>query len=375
MISLGCFFSVAFVLWGAAVVWHDFLFSKIRNSWLRIGIYICAVGYLYFIRVGVIFYKNAAWQIAIGTVFGVGLWLWKIWPAGDAKFLIICSLFVPLTSFATGGLPNGFIFHALVNSFILAGIYVLLSMFVSAASSAIKMKHSIFDLRNSLAWHWLAAWMNQPKKFFSALNQRLPYVFNIFSFFFLQAALQRFFSLRLAQATPFIPIFVFLLWDKIGWLFASRHVFYISITAILSVVISSEFIPHVQSVFRQAAHGFGVFSVLFVVAQLVLMACADYRSRYKVQPIELDVGMILSPQSIQTLRRDREYFDRHFSPIFRDGLSNEQVRALQKWLSFSENQGQTIEVLRSKPFSLWIFMGILISLCLRIDIFHWVLFP
>ena len=103
------------------------------------------------------------------------------------------------------------------------------------------------------------------------------------------------------------------------------------------------------------------FSLLLFFGRFMLEFLMEKKDASFVGPGELRPGMILSAKAARTLKANTA-FEGAFDDCFRDGLSEEQTALLADWLKKLPMPDPKVEVVKGRPFALWIFAGAAIAL-------------
>jgi len=109
------------------------------------------------------------------------------------------------------------------------------------------------------------------------------------------------------------------------------------------------------------------WGLLIVAARISLERLMSSRATRTVAWENIEPGMIPSKRGLALLRGDPEYFETHFDPLFKDGLSAAQAEALKQWLRGWPKEQASIEVVGGIPFAAWILSGALFTLAARLD--------
>lgn len=355
-----------FLLIFAAVGWiiarEDLAAGKISNKRLARGLVVCLAGYGLqaafslagrfgfaerFLLPG--FYTGAAMHAAISLAAALALWFFEIWPAGDAKFFVVCAIFAPLVSPGLRAFPRYLSLEILVNIFTLSAFYVLAHAVVSPGRVSEKPNFAAAAAR----WReFLIQGLNTAGLFLARTASR-PFLEDVFP----------------AWATSPIAVYLllFVFWDRLRRFTSNKFLAVVSAAGVLAVaalgLLRPSWRPLAGLFFAQWA-GFGVF---FGAARGALEFYFTRRACRTIAAREVLPGAILSEKSLSLLKRDREYFREHFTPVFRDGLSPSQSEALKQWLMGFPQERRFIEVLQAHPFGVWIFAGTLFTLAARRD--------
>lgn len=356
------FFLLIFTASGWIIAREDLAVGKIRNKWLARGLAACLAGYglqtalslaghfglaEYFLLRP--FYLGAAANAAISLGSALALWFLAIWPAGDAKFFIVCAVFVPLINPGLRGLPYFLALELLVNIFLLSACFVLLRTLSSPSRVMEKLSPADFAAR----WREFLPRALNTAGLFLAQTLARPFLADIFPGW--------------ATSSVVIYILLFLLWDRLKNVISNKSLSSVSGTAVFAFIswslLRPSFRPSLE-IFLAQWLGFGVF---FSAARGALEFHLIRRALRTIAVKDISPGIILSEKSLSLLKRDREYFNEHFTPLFGDGLSSSQAQALRNWLMGFPEERQFIEVLKAAPFGVWIFVGTLFTLAARRD--------
>lgn len=102
---------------------------------------------------------------------------------------------------------------------------------------------------------------------------------------------------------------------------------------------------------------------LFFGLSFVLVRIWDNEDHPDMRVENLLSYMVLHHSFIDRLRQDEDFFEEHFSTRYADGLTKEQVEALQKWAA---REGiRTIPLTTTMPFAHWIFLGYFLTWLLK----------
>ena len=102
---------------------------------------------------------------------------------------------------------------------------------------------------------------------------------------------------------------------------------------------------------------------LFFGLSLILVRKWDEEVRPSHEREALASYLTLAPEFLDKLRQDKEFFERHFSSVYADGLTAEQAEALKAWC-----QAKGVDVIPLAPtvsFAAWIFLGYFLTVVLR----------
>lgn len=370
--SLFCL--VVFSVWAVGVVGVDMASKKIPNARLLLGtkLLLLALGLLllnsYLGAHGrsasflnwnfyLLWTAHVFWALLAGLV----LWYSEIWPAGDAKFFILTAAWLPLINPFLNNFPGSLFLSLLVNIFVAAAL-VVLGGFISSGL-----------VQASPADYFLELWTGLKLKFaeLSGAGKKngwlvAAYLANLTFLFLLQQMLNleaRHFLSRFLARTELLYFFLFFLWDKVGGTFSSRKWVYITTCGYVLYFFAGYFLfyDRLAALLLSSLVNVARFSLLLFFGRFVFEFLMEKKDTVCLGPGELEPGMILSAKAARTLRQN-EAFEGAFDDCFKDGLSGEQVGVLKEWLNKLAVPDPKIEVVKGRPFALWIFAGAVISL-------------
>lgn len=366
----------AFSWWGVSVVGVDMASRKIPNSKIILGfrLLLLALGLL-LVNSALGAYGRAAsylnWNFywlwcahfSWAALAGVVLWYSGIWPAGDAKFFILAAAWLPVINPFIKNFPNYLFIGVLVNIFVAAALAAFGGFLASGfyqASPADFFGELWSDVKKRLASlggeggrnGWLVA----------------AYLANLTFLFLLQQILNmetRYFLGRFLGRVDLIYFFLFFLWDRVGGAFSSKKWLYATTVCYALYFFGGYFFFHDRLVALALAAISNVFkfSLILFFGRFMLEHLMEKKDTVCVGPRELEPGMILSSKAARTLK-ENPVFDGAFDDCFKDGLTAEQVAALRDWLAKLPVRDPRIETVKGRPFALWIFAGVALTLLL-----------
>ena len=366
----------AFSWWGVSVVGVDMATRKIPNARIVFGfrLLLLALGLL---AVNTLlghyghttsylnwnFYPMWAAHFFWSALAGVILWYTGIWPAGDAKFFMLCAAWLPVINPYVRNFPHYLFVGLLVNTFVAAALVALGSFLASGFYQA------------SPADFFAELWKDVKARFSSLSGEGArggwriaAYLANLTFLFLLQQVLNmetRYFLGRFLGRTDIIYFFLFFLWDKVGGAFSSKKWMYASTACYALYFFAGYFFfyDRLAAMLLAAFVNVFKFSLLLFFGRFMLEHLMEKKDTVYVGPRELEPGMILSAKAARTLK-DNPLFEGAFDDHFKDGLSAEQVQLLKDWLGKLNVQDPKIETVKGRPFALWIFAGAALTLLL-----------
>ncbi len=378
--SLSCL--AVFVIWAVGIVNIDIATKKIPNARVALGakLILLALGVMmlntYQGSVGSAtsyltwnFYLMWCTHFFWAVLAGVILWYSEIWPAGDAKFFILVAAWLPLINPYIKNFPNYMFLSLLINIFVAAALVTIGAFIASGLAQA-----SLGDFLKSM-WSDLKVRM----KSMAGDNKKngwliTAYLANMTFLFLLQQIMNaesRHLLSRFLARPDIIYFFLFFLWDKIGSVFQSKKWLYVTTACyvIYFFVGYFYFYDRLVSLVFYAMGNVVKFSLLLFVGRFVLEALIENKDTLYLKASELEPGMILLPKTAQTFRQN-PVFEGAFDDCFKDGLTAEQIQIIKDWMAKMTMPDPKIEVMRGRPFALWIFAGAVISLLFDKNIVH-----
>lgn len=363
---------VFFLAWAVSVVRDDLDYRKIANKKIILGAKILAAALALMAVMSYLGYQGvtpvfATWEfyplwglhVFWSVLAAAALWYSEVWPAGDAKFFIIAAAALPLINPQIRNFPNYLFLSLLINIFVSAALFAvggfIASGFYSAGPSDF-FKEVRADLKKQLS-SLSGAGGKFPAAAFLA---NMTFLFLLQQIFSMEARgfLGRFFS-----RADILFFFLFFLWDKIGGVFRSGKWLYL-ITAFYALYFFMGwffFHDRLLALLAAALVNVARFSALLFFGRFMLGFLMEKKDTIYLAASELEPGMMLSSRSARTFK-ENPVFEGAFDDCFKDGLDAEQVGLLKGWLARLNVRDPRIEVVKGRPFALWIFAGALISI-------------
>jgi hypothetical protein len=196
----------------------------------------------------------------------------------------------------------------------------------------------------------------------SACLLNMSFLFLLQQIFALEA---RGFISRFFARSEILFFFMFILWDKLGDAFSSRRWVYISAGSYALYFIGGFFYfpEHLWLLAGGALRNVFRFTMLLLLGRFMLEFLMEKKDIYYLSARELEPGMVLSSKAALILKQNTA-FEGAFDDCFKDGLSVEQIEELKNWLGKLTVPDPKVEVVRGRPFALWIFAGAVLSLVL-----------
>ena len=378
MKNLSLFFLAVFTAWALPVVSRDLATRKIPNASIVTGFKLLVLSlavfasYSWLGRRGSVhsylaysFYWLFCLHVFWSAVVAVILWYAEIWPAGDAKFFILVSAALPLANPYLKNFPSYLFLSLLINIFVAAALWAVGSHIASGFASA-----SPSDFFSEI-------WQDMKKRaagLFSGKNtlHATAYALNLGFVFLLQQVLSmeaRGFISRFFSRADLLFFFMFILWDKVGDVFRSRRWMLIAAGSYVVYFFFGFFLFRERLWVLLTVAGANVvkFSLLLFAGRFLLEFLMEKKDTAYLTAAELAVGDVLSSKAARELKSN-PVFDGLFDDCFKDGLTEEQVEAVRGWLKKLTVNNPKVEIVRGRPFAMWIFAGAALLLALNRNI-------
>ena len=299
-------------------------------------------------------------NVVIAFIVGVIFWKFDIWAAADAKLFTLYSFLIPLTVYTYGRMPYFPSFALLVNIYIISLLYLL---FVYL--SRIKIRSENF------------------KRFFSEKIPKIIHGIKISKIFdFLSVSFIIF---------PIAFSLFSLVISKVNASASSSILFYIANFAVLMLLMKFlnkykkiKIFLLFSSIICMTIWFISSTAPLFVLTQLLrfifymvtmnlafgLLSSLGASDLKTINVEDLRQNMILTTDALRLLSGNQEFY-KNLGDIYPDGLSLEQTEKIKE---FFKNKGlKTIEIHKTLPFALFIFIGVIITLITRGSLISWLI--
>lgn len=299
-------------------------------------------------------------NVAIAFIVGIIFWKFDIWAAADAKLFTLYSFLIPLTVYVYERVPYFPSFALLVNIYIISLLYLLLTYLWR-----IKIGSEDF------------------KGFFSGGIPKIIHgikiskIFDYLSLFFISFSISfSLFFLVISRIKPSasLTILFYIVGFAIlmllgGFLNKYKKIkVYLSILSIIYMIIWFIFSATPLSILNQ----FLRFIFYMVIINLIFRLFGSLaNSDIKIINIEnLEQNMILTVGALKLLSGDQEFY-KNLGNIYPDGLSPEQTEKIKEF--FKNKDVKTVEVCKTFPFALFIFIGAIITLIIQGSLIGWLI--
>lgn len=299
------------------------------------------------------FYHLVAIHLILCVIFAVALWYRRIWPAGDAKFFVVASLFLALIRFNIPGFPYWIVLKLAINIFIPAAFFIG-AVFVKqqlAAFRSIKLQEIRDRCYRSFRQWAGSAEIPVRGKHIAFLLLRLIVLSAL-----MQILMEKF--SRLYSGFPQLVFFliVYLVW---GQLYRFIRLRFVGGFLVLCLIIWGYwFHANLPSLMLHGIFLSIVFAGFFFFLRLLENHIKASRAQKK-EISNLSPGDIPSDESWSELFNlchlaEPPYDLRRYA----DGLSHEDIDIIRRFCPLDRE----VMVLETRPFAPWIFLGALWTL-------------
>lgn len=372
MIAVAAF--QAFLLFAGVVSYEDWRRRKILNLRIVQGLLACGLflawlllnsalghGRVRFLGVGEYYfpwayYPKVAAHLALSVAAGLGFWRLDVWPAGDAKFFIVTSLFLVIVEPNLPGFPFLLFLVMLINIFVPAGLFFAGETLVRGAAAV----PGLFS----------EGWRNRLKAFVDRCAVRardawphrwgyaLLWVDLLLLFIGLRFAQQELMRLPLGplgQTAVFLGMM--LAWPQLSALLSRRAVG-LAVLALAAAALAGAFAAlgwrawYAVEAGARMTFNFGLF---LSGARMVLQWWIEAESLREARTEALQAGDVISEGSWEELNKES---GGKLGGRYCDGLTEEEAASLRALAARTA-------VYRTIPFAVWIFLGALLTLTTR----------
>lgn len=415
--------------------WTDFRLKKIRNRALLVGLAASAAGYAalaywtwraegrFFVAA---YYADAARSVGAAWAAGLGLWLLRMWPAGDAKLFMMLAAFLPLLTPASPLLPWRAPLTVLMNVFIPAALGIVASAFLwiwrTRAGRRLEAARSLgagaLDVLGRPRWAELGPELRAAARGAFAGAAARPWatllgVADWAGFFASAAVLLAVLTVRYGQSEwtgLILCAFSFFVWSGLGAVLgrARAPLAWAAVAAAFlrtpgldgpavaeralhlavyggSVAAGMQFL---KSWLKGGGGGWWLWALAplalgfvapflhaapwvlalgaFVGAGVMAVSVHVREDALNWKAEALEPHLVLSAHSLEVIGRDAEFFEDELGALYPDGLTHEQVLLLKDWCA--RNKVAELTMQRTLSFAAWICLGYLLTLWLQDDV-------
>lgn len=362
MIEIYNYISILFIiLLCAYVTWMDIKTGKIKNKIILFGILGSFILNLIFILIsnifseykfwGLLYYKELIINLIIAIIVSYIFWFKRLWSAGDAKLFIVIVLLLPLTFYKNGFLPYFPAFALLFNIFFSASVFYLIIMLYD-----LYINFSYNKLSNSIREIFIKIKKNNYRNYFVRIN-----IF--FLLFIFMSQTSKYFSTILLSFLYFLIIYYIrkFIYNIARSTFGPL-VYFLTLICVLmyylkifSLEYTINFLPNFLIIF-----------IIFFTVRLISEFYINRNEEIKLKVEELKPGMVLANRSI------KKYKDKDtVGEIMPDGLTKEQVRCIKN--SYKYEGWKYVYIYKTIPFGIWVFIGTVVTILLKENLYHFLL--
>lgn len=289
----------------------------------------------------------------LSLVLGVTLWLLGLWAAGDAKVFALLGLSLPLSCYSENYLPWFPGFALFFNTFV-AMFLVLLLEFVGQTAWATGVSRGGL-VRDGLARLWRKTRENRILVFkllliFLALFTTVRILRH-----FVRVGIEQYIELN----KTVVYVVLFLMFRPIMRLAQKKAALLVAAAIIVGYAVYALFFdPTGEALYEFINIGWLAASIiLFRFAYDAYLKATD---EVAVSPSTLKPGMILGDTTLARLKERQQFVKERLGELAPDGLSADQVDALQEWYQKNDPDG-SIYVSRTIPFAPALFIGAVLT--------------
>ncbi len=362
-----------FLLIGVFSSWSDFKTRRVPNRLIIAAFIVVSIGYIvlfwlwpfkYLLRLQ--YFNSILIHLLLSAILALGLWYWRIWPAGDAKLFVFMSLVIILVRPHLWGFPYWTFLQLAINTFIIAACFII----------PLALYHE---------WH---NFQRSPVEFFRQITVRmrrligeigLPrgiylirLIFNFaIIFIFSRILMEKISSLFSGLPKLLVFLVIYFFWGKIYPRFyrVSRiPIFSLFPAAFLALLIHFLHMSFSKDVLNGLFLGLEFF-LLFAVLKFLerLIRTSQIHAR---RVGELNPGDILNDESWNGLVEScSAVAPEHEFLRYADGLSQEDVTVIRN----SCPAEKEVIICETRPFAFWIFIGALWTLFMEQTFPQWLI--
>ena len=328
----------------------DFYYSEIKHLPDNVDMPVFTVNLDYLSRVLV----NAI----IALIVAFLMWRFDAWAAGDAKLFAIYSLLVPLGYYWKSYLSIFPSFALLVNILISIFLYFLIRATVYFIKfiylkifkpQVIKKKKKKFNKKKILGM----------VKNMGIMLTAFVVIFLAFGLF--QQPIKDNFNIDIFPFQMFVIAGLIIFSGSLSEIFKKPIAFkiiFIFLVLILIYGFSTSPLSTWQ-LFKQTVKMMIVFMGILTLFRSLIDFHILKTGTKNIKIEELDVNMNLDEELLNKMK---------IGHVYPGGLNLEQVKAVKKWISNSKEKIETIKIYKPFPFVVWMFLGVIITLILKISL-------
>jgi len=356
--------TTALILITAAVaVLQDLKIRKVRN-WLMLGV-LSVYGALLLtgvLTVGPWPYNVVIINIIIGTITSVAMWLFGIWPAGDAKLFIVFVILLPHYYYTNENIIYFPSLTLLLNIFCLGVGFLCLKAIVRLVMYAYSLAAKGVFLKTALA-----GGINGLKK--------LPAQFNTLAFFLLTYLVARMvgdyvlgYGFRIFKSlAAFQFLIIFFFYRQLTAYFRSKLVMATCVLILLMLMFLrlalmgfdyAAFYVYMIALVRMSLYSIVAIQILITAFDVYINATQVF----EITPDRLEPWIIIDRESVASKLKEHGVTIK-FSA---DGIEPQDVETLKQILP----RDYKIKVHKTFPFSPFVAGGVVLTMLLKMSLLH-----
>jgi len=389
---------------GLITSYEDIKFGKVKNKWILLGLIWGLAVIIFFLiwyfiaspvtrfyyfniidlpdnspapvfTVSLIYLYRVVLNTFLALIIGFLMWRFNAWAAGDAKLFIIYSLLLPLKYYWKSYLPYFPSFALLINIFIPIFLYLLIrsSFYYSKFIYFRLFKPTKIDL--SKKKDKTDTKLDKKKKLWETVKNMAVMLLGFIAIFLIfglfQQPIKEHFSIDISSLLIFVFAGLIIFSGPLSKVFQKPITLKI-ILLVLTVILSYGFISSPQSTWQILYQTVKLMIIFMTVLTLFRKLIDFYVMRTSLKEIkieELEPNMNLAEETLNELKKDKEYYDKYIGLIYPCGLTMEQVQAIKIWEN-KKDKLKTINIYKPFPFVVWMFLGVIITLLLQSSLLY-----
>jgi hypothetical protein len=378
---------------GLITSYEDIRFGKVKNKWILLGLgwglAVIILSLLWDLiaspvtrffsetfpvfTVSPIYLSKVVLNAVIALVIAFLMWRFNTWAAGDAKLFFVYSLLIPLKYYWKAYLPVFPSFALLINIFIPIFLYLLFRacfhyakfiyfrLFKPTKFDLLKKKPSSKKKTERRNKFW------ESVKNMGVMMLGFITIFMVFGLF--QQPIKDCTSIDIFPLLMFIFVGLIIFSGPLSKLFQKPLTLKI-ILLVLIIVLSYGFISSPEStwqIFSQIVKMMIIFIAALTLFRKLIDFYVNQTGLKEINIEDLKPNMNLAEETLNKLKEDKDYYDKHIGFIYSCGLTNQQVQIVKKW---GRNKLKKISIYQPFPFVGWMFFGVIITLILKSSFLH-----
>jgi preflagellin peptidase FlaK len=289
----------------------------------------------------------------LAFVLGVVLWLFGLWAAGDAKTFALIAFTLPLSVYRENYLSYFPSFALFFNTFVALFFVLLAEFLVQTGIVAGRTRGSFFAEKLKRGARWLAQNKMVALKlvvFFLAL-----FTFIRIGRHFVRAGIEQVMEMN----KTIVYLLLFLMFKPLMRLAQKQWAFIVALLILAGYGIYAFFFDPTGEAKWELVN-IGWLAASIILFRGVYDAYLKATDETVIPHDELKKGMILGDSTLLKFQERKQFFKEKVGTIAPDGLSQEQVEALQEWFLSNEPEGM-LSVARTIPFAPALFIGAVLT--------------